>query len=73
LLGGRLERNEYLLLHAFHERGYIVPDRQSYDKKSAKRGKNSDNEEESTASEITNGNQKGRRKPAYTGGLVLDM
>ena len=72
LLGGRSERNEYLLLHAFHERGYIVPDRQIYDKKGAKGGHNSDNEEESTANETTKGNQKGRRKPAYTGGLVLD-
>ena len=27
LLGGRSERNEFLLLHAFHDRGFIPPDK----------------------------------------------
>ncbi|XP_070158979.1 DNA polymerase alpha catalytic subunit [Polyergus mexicanus] len=37
LLGGRAERNEYLLLHAFHLKDYITPD-----KKIEKKGRNDD-------------------------------
>lgn len=68
LLGGRSERNEYLLLHAFHEKGYIVPDRQPF-KKSLKA---EDPELDDGSIEHTSRGKKGRRKPAYAGGLVLD-
>lgn len=67
LLGGRSERNEYLLLHAFHDRGYIVPDRQTNKKPT----KAEDSDAEDGPSEKAS-NKKGRRKPAYAGGLVLD-
>lgn len=69
LLGGRSERNEFLLLHAFTEKDFIVPNKQHSKviKKVPINNVDVDEDEE------TNGAQgKGRRKPAYTGGLVLE-
>lgn len=57
LNSARADRVEYLLLHEFHRRKYIKPD------KSFGRNKNLEMDEEKG---------KGRRKPAYSGGLVLE-
>lgn len=90
LQGGRSERNEYLLLHAFDEKDYIVPDKKSRES----------NWIEKQAIQFTQASQAGqaiqstqniqiqvtscgshynqmsapasRKKPAYSGGLVLD-
>ncbi|XP_043238456.1 DNA polymerase alpha catalytic subunit-like isoform X1 [Amphibalanus amphitrite] len=70
LLGGRAERNEFLLLHAFTERGYIVPDKQYGKRKFARAVEPAPGEED--AAETTTADSKGRRKPKYGGGLVLD-
>jgi DNA polymerase alpha subunit A len=56
LRGGRSERNEFLLLHAFNEKNYILPD------KLALSGKRDQPSEQSGK----------RKKAAYSGGLVLD-
>ena len=64
VLGGRAERNKYLLLHAFTEKGYLVPDKQ-YGAKNKYRAK--DDEDLGTG-----GKTGGRRKPAYVGGLALE-
>lgn len=57
LAAGRSERNEYLLLHAFHEANFICPEKQV----AKSFGRNKQNAEDPV-----------RRKAAYAGGLVLE-
>lgn len=64
LQGGRSERNEFLLLHAFDEQDYIVPDK--------KIRESTWNKEEANHEQSVAPTQTGRKKPAYAGGLVLE-
>lgn len=68
LAGGRSERNDALLLHAFVEQGYLPPEAplRPYSGRERCRGIKDDLVE---PLEIEH---EGRRKPSYTGGLVLD-
>ncbi|XP_017309249.1 DNA polymerase alpha catalytic subunit isoform X2 [Ictalurus punctatus] len=66
LMGGRSERNEFLLLHAFHERNYIVPDKHFMKKHQHEPGEDDDVDVGKSKS------GKVRRKAAYAGGLVLE-
>ncbi|KAM3592904.1 uncharacterized protein V6R79_001516 [Siganus canaliculatus] len=64
LMGGRSERNEFLLLHAFHDKNYIVPDKPSFKKAQQEM---LEGDEDADA-----GKGKRKKKAAYAGGLVLD-
>lgn len=80
LQGGRSERNEYLLLHAFNEKNYIVPDKRKHQKRGIEREEHVIDMTQATQTDMTqvhegettvNANGK-RKKAAYAGGLVLD-
>ncbi|CAN7995918.1 unnamed protein product, partial [Ixodes pacificus] len=64
LLGGRSQRNEYLLLHAFSDRNYICPDKSS--KKQAVKAPDDDE------TELPASKNKSKKGPTYSGGLVLE-
>ncbi|KAF9923095.1 DNA polymerase alpha catalytic subunit [Linnemannia zychae] len=68
LTAGRAVRNEYLLLHEFHRNKYICPDKTFHkDKEPTVINVEADDADEATAP------KKGsRRKPQYSGGLVLE-
>lgn len=68
LTAGRSVRNEYLLLHEFHRNKYICPDKSFYkDKEMPIINIDADDADEAAAP------KKGsKRKPQYSGGLVLE-
>uniref|UniRef100_A0A182VR06 DNA polymerase n=1 Tax=Anopheles minimus TaxID=112268 RepID=A0A182VR06_9DIPT len=70
LHGGRAERNEFLLLHAFYDKDYILPDKITFQPGGGggrKDGKTGPGHGEETAEK-----RKPKNKAAYAGGLVLD-
>lgn len=72
LLGGRSERNEFLLLHAFSKKDFIVPDKVYGNKNKAVHTNievNGDGMDDDGGKKRTG---KGRKKPSYAGGLVLE-
>ena len=64
LVGGRAERNEYLLLHEFHNAKFVCPDKIHGVKDTRADAVDYDEDD--------GGRKSGRRKPAYAGGLVLE-
>lgn len=71
LAGARAERNEFLLLHEFHQAKYICPDKAkpgfAIEEPPVQQDDAGDDEEAPAKGKTT-----GRRKPAYAGGLVLE-
>ncbi|KAI8620567.1 DNA polymerase family B-domain-containing protein [Chytriomyces sp. MP71] len=70
MAGSRADRNEYLLLHEFHNKKYIVPDKVNRFNRQIvdfQRDDDDDGQGETAPRATTS-----RRKPAYAGGLVLE-
>lgn len=69
MTGARAERNEYLLLHEFHNKKFVVPDRSlpNASKVVVDQAQELEDDEQAQPKKASS-----RRKPAYAGGLVLE-
>lgn len=69
LVGARAERNEFLLLHEFHNLKFICPDKQAHFREQPLAASPEANNEDEAGAPAS---KSGRRKPQYSGGLVLE-
>lgn len=68
MAGSRADRNEYLLLHEFHNKKYIKPDKVSRQPRHFVDVQKDDDDDDQPIEKSTSS----RKKPAYAGGLVLE-
>ncbi|KAJ3412036.1 DNA-directed DNA polymerase alpha catalytic subunit pol1 [Chytridiales sp. JEL 0842] len=69
LAGSRADRNEFLLLHEFHNKKYIVPDKMNRFSRVTEIQADDDDDDEMSQPKKS---ASSKRKPAYAGGLVLE-
>lgn len=73
MTGARAERNEYLLLHEFHEKKFICPDKIPFANTSnTVNNQLEELDEDVPQQQQAKGKGPARRKAAYAGGLVLE-
>ncbi|KAK6014440.1 DNA polymerase [Ostertagia ostertagi] len=74
LMGGRAERNEFLLLHAFNKANYIAPNKYTSNFRRGKQEKEPVAEDEPNNEEPDKDDKEGKskNKAQYSGGLVLE-
>ncbi|KAK6035303.1 hypothetical protein COOONC_27191 [Cooperia oncophora] len=74
LMGGRAERNEFLLLHAFYKANYIAPNKYTSNFRKGKQEKEVGIEDGAVNDEADKDDKEGKskNKAQYSGGLVLE-
>ncbi|KAI9032680.1 hypothetical protein CLU79DRAFT_727437 [Phycomyces nitens] len=72
MTGARAERNEFLLMHEFHRQKFICPDKTFGGKQQTAIIEALEHNQDGDTEVVHTKKSKSKRKPAYSGGLVLE-